>query len=862
MDQHLRAIRLTLWRWKLRARGFTSPLLAQGAVDEIIRAGKERSLRYRAFTCIELLVSIVMVVMLAGSLVSAEPMFKPGISREETSLLTPAQGLSHSHRRLNLWAGFPRVDASSPSEAEILRGAAARIEKYRKGDAMIRVVNREGEPARGVTVKVKQTRHAFLFGAGVQPTEEFEALFNYAWLSLHPTGLSPYPGGWDGHIRRLANWCRENGIVVKGHPLIWHGLNPGSLASVSERRIEVTLKARVQNFIGRYRGLIDRWDVANEFLRLPEGNHPVVRWVRRLGASRAVAKILLWAKEANPDGYFTYDEWYTGPAYEALVRFLRGHRYPLHGIVIQSHMHRGEWPIRKVWEVCERYGALGVPVHFDELTVLSGPHKTDDDWHTFRPNWHTTPEGEKRQAEYLEKFYRVAFSHPAVASICIWDFTDANPARWMGAPAGLLREDRSPKPAYYRLRRLIREEWWTEVQGPTDAQGRFKFRGFYGDYQVQVIGRRTAPVTKRFHLGKGPTTIIEIVLPPEKVAVLVQKALAAKRRGLFREAEQRLREALRLNPENVEAHWVLAWTLALEGQYVQAIRHFELVKRLSPVMSERYKEATAAIARLRAKVHVKVGTTESKDVHGSSQTSSPTTPRPLTAPPRELRGSPVRLERNNEGGVAHYLVTVDLRHPAVRFDVLTARGMPRARESFTSILARAAKPVAVAVAGTFFDKYTNRPIGDLVRNGRLIHFGGMGTALAITADNAVRFIDCKWGRHMDWRGYQTVIACGPRLVRDGRIDLHPSREGFKDPHVLGRGCRTAVGMTADDYLLLVCVPTAITLRQLAGIMLKHRAAQAMNLDGGASTCLYYRGKTIIAPGRQLTNLFVVYVTTE
>jgi hypothetical protein len=53
----------------------------------------------------------------------------------------------------------------------------------------------------------------------------------------------------------------------------------------------------------------------------------------------------------------------------------------------------------------------------------------------------------------------------------------------MGAPAGLVRADLRPKPAYERLRRLIRERWWTEVEGRSDAEGRFVFRGFCGHYQ-------------------------------------------------------------------------------------------------------------------------------------------------------------------------------------------------------------------------------------------------------------------------------------------------------------------------------------------------------------------------------------------
>jgi hypothetical protein len=71
-----------------------------------------------------------------------------------------------------------------------------------------------------------------------------------------------------------------------------------------------------------------------------------------------------------------------------------------------------------------------------------------------------------------------------VEAITWWDFTDRD--AWMGAPAGLVREDLSLKPAYSRLLRLIHEQWWTDVTADTDAQGRLSFRGFCGDYLLHL----------------------------------------------------------------------------------------------------------------------------------------------------------------------------------------------------------------------------------------------------------------------------------------------------------------------------------------------------------------------------------------
>jgi endo-1,4-beta-xylanase len=59
--------------------------------------------------------------------------------------------------------------------------------------------------------------------------------------------------------------------------------------------------------------------------------------------------------------------------------------------------------------------------------------------------------------------YALLFAHPAVHALTWWDFSDRG--AWQGAAAGLVRQDMSPKPAYERLRELIKGEWWTRAEG-------------------------------------------------------------------------------------------------------------------------------------------------------------------------------------------------------------------------------------------------------------------------------------------------------------------------------------------------------------------------------------------------------------
>ncbi len=169
-------------------------------------------------------------------------------------------------------------------------------------------------------------------------------------------------------------------------------------------------------------------------------------------------------------------------------------------------MHGGAWSGARAWQVCERFAKFGKPLHFTEVTVVSGKRT--------KQGWNTTPEGEKRQARQVVEFYRTLFSHPAVEAITWWDFSDQG--AWQRAPAGLVRKDMSPKPAYLALKDLIEKQWWTgPLELKTDAAGRVTFRGFLGHYEVEAGGRQGS-----FRLENAGTAAVRAALsyPAQRTA--------------------------------------------------------------------------------------------------------------------------------------------------------------------------------------------------------------------------------------------------------------------------------------------------------------------------------------------------------
>lgn len=207
-------------------------------------------------------------------------------------------------------------------------------------------------------------------------------------------------------------------------------------------------------------------------------------------------------------------------------------------------------------------------------------------------------------------------------------------------------------------------------------------------------------------------------------------------------------------------------------------------------------------------------------------------------------------------GVRMDVITADMSNPDLKVSVVLAQGFPGTDEGFGGLVSRSG--ATAAVAGTFFCKHSRIPIGDIVVDGQVRHMGRMATAMAITPGNHVSFGRVTRGRTADWTGYETVLEAGPTVLKNGQVDVRPSDEGFRDPHVLGAAVRTAAGLTADNRLLLVTIRRGVTLPKLGEVMKALGCLDAMNLDGGASLSMYYRGKVLIPAGRRLTNLLVVH----
>jgi exopolysaccharide biosynthesis protein len=108
----------------------------------------------------------------------------------------------------------------------------------------------------------------------------------------------------------------------------------------------------------------------------------------------------------------------------------------------------------------------------------------------------------------------------------------------------------------------------------------------------------------------------------------------------------------------------------------------------------------------------------------------------------------------------------------------------------------------------------------------------------------------------DWHKWRmvTAIGGGPTLIHNGKIHITNKEEQLQVGGENDRHPRTAMGYTKNGRLIILViegrnpgVAEGATLVDEANILLKLGCYEALNLDGGGSSCMLINGKETIKP---------------
>src|SRR5690349_6399127 len=123
---------------------------------------------------------------------------------------------------------------------------------HRIGEATLAVHGPDGRPLPETVVTVEQRRHAFPFGnigfdlVGISDPDDLDRragpllnLFNAVTVTFYWGRYEPRPGTTDARrIAATARWLVDRGVAVKGHPLVWHTVQPALLLDLHLDEVE------------------------------------------------------------------------------------------------------------------------------------------------------------------------------------------------------------------------------------------------------------------------------------------------------------------------------------------------------------------------------------------------------------------------------------------------------------------------------------------------------------------------------------------------------------------------------------------------------------------------------------------------
>jgi endo-1,4-beta-xylanase len=273
------------------------------------------------------------------------------------------------------------------------------------------------------------------------------------WDLIHPERDTYDFGPADA----IVHFARTHGQVVRGHTLLWHSQNPAWLeeGDFTPSELRNILKDHIFTVVGRYRGSIQQWDVANEiFTDSGELRTQDNIWLRELGPG-ILAEAFRWAHRADPCAQLFLNDYGVesvnakSDAYLALVKELKAEKIPVHGFSAQAHLSlRYGFPADLAQNLA-RFDALGLRTAITELDVRMD----------LPADGKPTAEQLAKQAGYYDQALRGCLAVRGCTSFTLWGFTDKYswvPVFFEGQGAAtVMWEDFSHKPAYDALRSTL-----------------------------------------------------------------------------------------------------------------------------------------------------------------------------------------------------------------------------------------------------------------------------------------------------------------------------------------------------------------------------------------------------------------------
>jgi endo-1,4-beta-xylanase len=240
---------------------------------------------------------------------------------------------------------------------------------------------------------------------------------------------------WSG-ADRLVAFAEQHGQLVRGHTLLWHNQLPDWLTtgvgngSITKSQLMNLLEQHIFTEVGRYKGRIWQWDVANEFFldANPSGINPNDFWISNLGPG-IIPQAFRWAHEADPHALLFYNDYNIAgedgsnaksDAAFAWLQQMLDQGVPIAGVGNQGHLDtQFGFSGARMTQDLQRFASIGLKVAITEAdvrTFVDGPttQVPTDNLAVFA------------QPYEFSQMMKAALAVPECISFTVWGFGDAD----------------------------------------------------------------------------------------------------------------------------------------------------------------------------------------------------------------------------------------------------------------------------------------------------------------------------------------------------------------------------------------------------------------------------------------------------
>lgn len=357
--------------------------------------------------------------------------------------------------------------------------AAERIMQIRKGSADIVVYDAAGQPLPEAEVRIEMKNHQFGFGTAIAASQlNSNTTYRDTLLKMFNEVVFENDLKWpqfintDTHARinQAFDTLIANEMIIRGHNVIWpsYRFMPSFMEDLAgdPEAMRSAIDKHIDDVSSFTRGRLADWDVMNE----PYSEHDVqdilgdevmADWFKRTRRNdRAVKLYINDYSIISGGGKNTVKQDY----YYQLIQDIDSWGGEIEGIGMQGHFGTELTSIEKVYEIVDRFSALGKDIKITEFDIAM--------------------EQREVQADYTRDFMTILFSHPSVKSIMTWGFWSG---RHWKPTAAFYDDDWKIRPHGEMWNKMIQEEWWTdEFDATTNSQGAISFEGFLGSYTYTI----------------------------------------------------------------------------------------------------------------------------------------------------------------------------------------------------------------------------------------------------------------------------------------------------------------------------------------------------------------------------------------